>query len=83
MNNQSLYFNGEEKTWRASFMLAMKDIKQGVFISLPIWNMLAWQDIKQRYRRSVIGPFWLTISTAIMVFSLGFFVFWTVQTTAC
>ena len=37
----------------------------------PIWSMLAWQDIRQRYRRSVIGPFWLTISTAVMVGALG------------
>jgi lipopolysaccharide transport system permease protein len=28
-------------------------------------------DIKQRYRRSVIGPFWFTLSTAIMVGVLG------------
>jgi len=34
--------------------------------------MLGWQDIKQRYRRSMLGPFWLTISTAVMVFALGF-----------
>ena len=22
-----------------------------------VWNLLAWQDIRQRYRRSTIGPF--------------------------
>lgn len=37
-----------------------------------IWRILAWQDIKQRYRRSVLGPFWLTISTAIMIGALAF-----------
>jgi len=36
-----------------------------------LWLMLGWQDIKQRYRRSVLGPFWLTISTAVMVAGLG------------
>lgn len=36
-----------------------------------IWTMLAWSEIKQRYRRSVIGPFWLTLSTSIMVFAMG------------
>ncbi len=38
----------------------------------PIWGSLAWQDIRQRYRRSVIGPFWLTISSGILVGALGF-----------
>ena len=33
--------------------------------------MLGWQDIKQRYRRSKIGPFWLTISMGVMVFTIG------------
>ncbi len=37
-----------------------------------IWSMLAWQDIKLRYRRSTIGPFWITISMAITIYSMGF-----------
>lgn len=37
-----------------------------------IWLMLAYQDIKLRYRRSVLGPFWITISMAITVYSMGF-----------
>lgn len=32
---------------------------------------LAWADIRQRYRRSTLGPFWITISTAVMVASMG------------
>lgn len=34
--------------------------------------MLGWQDIKQRYRRSKLGPFWLTISMGIMITMIGF-----------
>ncbi|MDI6743134.1 MAG: ABC transporter permease [Smithella sp.] len=37
----------------------------------PMWSLLGWYDIKQRYRRSFIGPFWITISTGIMVGSIG------------
>jgi ABC-type polysaccharide/polyol phosphate export permease len=33
--------------------------------------MLGWQDVKQRYRRSILGPFWLTISTGVMVSIMG------------
>lgn len=37
-----------------------------------IWLLLAYQDIKLRYRRSVLGPFWITLSMAITVYSMGF-----------
>ncbi|MDB5809351.1 MAG: type transporter [Betaproteobacteria bacterium] len=40
-------------------------------MSLHLWPTLAWQEIKQRYRRSVLGPFWLTISTALFVAGMG------------
>jgi ABC-type polysaccharide/polyol phosphate export permease len=33
---------------------------------------MGWQDIRLRYRRSMLGPFWLTISMGIMVAALGF-----------
>jgi len=36
-----------------------------------IWWGLAWQEIKQRYSRSVIGPFWITLSTGVMVAAMG------------
>ena len=39
-------------------------------IHLPL--MLGWQDIKQRYRRSKLGPFWLTISMGIMITMIGY-----------
>jgi ABC-type polysaccharide/polyol phosphate export permease len=37
----------------------------------PIWVTLAWMDVKQRYRRAVLGPFWITISMMVLVFTLG------------
>ena len=42
--------------------------------SLKLWRLcwaLGWLDVKLRYRGSVLGPFWLTASTAIMVASMG------------
>ena len=38
--------------------LAMRDVVDGIK-AYPIWTTLAWQDIRQRYRRSVLGPFWM------------------------
>jgi ABC-type polysaccharide/polyol phosphate export permease len=37
-----------------------------------LWGTLGWHDIRQRYRRSTLGPLWLTISMGIMVGTLGF-----------
>ena len=37
-----------------------------------IWYTLGFQDIQLRYRRSALGPLWLTLSTAIMIYSMGF-----------
>ena len=51
--------------------LAFKDLKDG-FIKWRTWLLLAYQDIKLRYRRSVLGPFWVTLSMAITVYSMGF-----------
>lgn len=35
-------------------------------------GILGWQDIRQRYRRSSLGPFWLTISMGVLIGALGF-----------
>jgi lipopolysaccharide transport system permease protein len=42
---------------------------------LRLWRLawtLGWLDIRLRYRGSMLGPFWLTISTGVMVAALGF-----------
>lgn len=36
-----------------------------------LWSHLGWQDIKQRYRRSVLGPLWITLSMAVTALGLG------------
>lgn len=37
----------------------------------PLVGMLGWQDVRQRYRRSSVGAFWLTISMGIMIGTIG------------
>ena len=51
---------------------AIHDLRQG-FAQRELWLSLGWQDIKQRYRRSVLGPFWITIATGIQAAAMGFF----------
>lgn len=55
---------------RAQLARAIADVRDGIALS-PLWGMLGWNDILQRYRRSLLGPLWLTASMAIMVVSLG------------
>src|SRR3954447_19954996 len=60
-------------TWgagRNAAELAIGDLRDG-FAAWRLWGRMGWNDILQRYRRSVLGPFWLTASTAIMVVVLG------------
>jgi lipopolysaccharide transport system permease protein len=50
---------------------AIEDLTTGI----RRWRLpaaLARLDIRNRYRGSVLGPFWLTLSTAVMVCGLGF-----------
>jgi lipopolysaccharide transport system permease protein len=53
-----------------SFRRALTDLASGLVL-WPLWGRLGWYDILQRYRRSILGPFWLTASMAIMVIALG------------
>ena len=50
--------------------LALRDIVEGVRAS-HLWGVLGWQDIRLRYRRSKLGPFWLTLSMGMQVGALG------------
>jgi ABC-type polysaccharide/polyol phosphate export permease len=50
---------------------AMEDIRQGL-ARWRLWGLMGWNDILLRYRRSMLGPFWITISMGIMVAALGF-----------
>ena len=49
---------------------AVADLRQGLS-QRELWLSLGWQDIKQRYRRSTLGPLWITIATGVMAGALG------------
>lgn len=53
-----------------TFRMAWRDLVRG-FWQHELWLQLGWQDIKQRYRRSVLGPLWITIATGVMALALG------------
>ncbi len=42
-------------------------MEKGFYIAL----MLGWQDVRQAYRRSAIGPFWITAGMAMQIATMG------------
>lgn len=51
-------------------MIALSDITAAVQ-RYQLVGVLGWQDIRQRYRRSALGPFWITIGMAVMIATIG------------
>jgi homopolymeric O-antigen transport system permease protein len=51
-------------------MGAWADLVEGMSKSW-MWSAMAMQDIRMRYRGSLLGPFWLTISMVIMIAAMG------------
>jgi ABC-type polysaccharide/polyol phosphate export permease len=49
---------------------ALQELSSGI-LHWHFWGTLGWHDIRQRYRRSTLGPFWLTLSMAFFVFVLS------------
>ena len=49
---------------------AMSDIAAATR-RLSLVGILGWQDVRQRYRRSTLGPFWLTLSMGVMIGTIG------------
>ena len=53
-----------------TFRRAVADLTDGLRRH-PLWLHLGWQDIKQRYRRSLLGPIWITIATGTTAVAMG------------
>ena len=52
-------------------IISVKDIAASL-VRMNLVLLLGWHDIKQRYRRSYLGPFWITISMGVFVGCIGF-----------
>ena len=50
--------------------MAIKDFQDSLS-QHRVWLHLGWVEVKQRYRRSVIGPWWITLSMLIFILMLG------------
>jgi ABC-2 type transport system permease protein/lipopolysaccharide transport system permease protein len=55
---------------RDNFQRALNDVAEG-WRARTLWGTIGLHDIRQRYRRSFLGPFWITLSMGILVSALG------------
>jgi len=58
-------------SWGGRAGMATTDLRATLRLWPLVWT-LSLLDIRLRYRGSLLGPFWLTLSTAVMVGSIGF-----------
>ena len=49
---------------------ALADLVKGLR-AWPFWTLVGWYDIKQRYRRTTLGPLWITASMGFLTTILG------------
>lgn len=49
----------------------LKDFS-GVLDNWRVWWLMAGQDVQMRYKRSVLGPFWISMSLAVTAAGIGF-----------
>ena len=49
---------------------ALGDLVRGLR-AWPFWTLVGWYDIKQRYRRTTLGPLWITASMGFLTTILG------------
>lgn len=49
---------------------AWTDLRRG-FASWGLWGHLGWNDVKGKYRRSLLGPFWMTVAMGLTTVGLG------------
>src|SRR5262245_54514609 len=61
---------GHRPMFYANVLTALRDLVQGI-AAVRIWSMLGWQEVRQRYRRSTLGPFGWTTAPAVLLAALG------------
>ncbi len=67
--NAVLEFRGDMSVAERN-RLAINDVADGMRLWPLAWS-LGWLDIRLRYRGSILGPFWLTLSSAVLITSIG------------
>ncbi|MFV3126355.1 ABC transporter permease [Niveispirillum sp. KHB5.9] len=64
------WYGGFVADGRPSMAAALSDMMRGL-ASWRIWLTLAMGDVRQKYRGSILGPLWVTISMAAFTVGIG------------
>ena len=64
------YYADADKGLRSLEDTAADDLLRGLS-RRELWGRLGWLDVKRRYRRTTIGPFWTSITLLIYVVAVG------------
>jgi len=60
-----------ESTFRQQLSASVLDLKQ-VFETRQLWTLGAIRGVGSRYRRTFLGPWWMTLSSIIFIFGLSY-----------
>lgn len=71
MSELPRYYAAASSSFMDEFGSACGDIVKS-FKNTRIWFALGLNDVVARYRGSILGPFWITLTTAIFVAGIGF-----------
>jgi ABC-type polysaccharide/polyol phosphate export permease len=65
------YYAAAATTFPAEFKRGCADLLNSLKL-VRIWFTLGLNDVISRYRGSLLGPFWITLTTAVFVLGVGF-----------
>lgn len=58
---------------------AVGDLRESLIV-WNVWYVLGIAEMRQRYRRSVLGPFWITLTVGTQAFTMGYLLSYLFQT---
>lgn len=64
------HIHGGAVSINSALRIAFDDLAASIR-SWRLWSLLGWIEIRQRYARSKLGPFWLTISMGVVIGAIG------------
>jgi ABC-2 type transport system permease protein len=62
----------QDPRWSFPGARGLRDLWRGWRDYRELWLAVGWYDIRKRYRRSLLGPFWITVSLAAFIAALTF-----------
>ncbi len=70
LRHPELFLAGPDSAAGSRIQRGLGDFVEGVS-RYEIWSTLAWQEIRKRYQRSLLGPFWITLTMLVMIGGMG------------